>query len=65
MPPKDFRGCAENDNMACPTMIVVAAGKFTKGSPEGEAGNPGNERLQHDVTIAPFAIGRTEVAHDE
>jgi len=39
-----------------------AAGKFTVGSPETEAGRSINEKPQNAVTIAkPLAVGRTDV----
>jgi formylglycine-generating enzyme required for sulfatase activity len=47
-----FRECAQN----CPEMIVVPAGEFIMGSPDG------NERPQHKVTIRrPFAVSKFEV----
>jgi hypothetical protein len=60
-PGSNFKECANG----CPTMIVVPAGKFTMGSPEGETFEAG-ERPQHEVTIVkPFAIGRTDVTFAE
>jgi formylglycine-generating enzyme required for sulfatase activity len=56
-----FREC-EN----CPEMVVVPAGSFTMGSPEGELGSYGNESPQHIVTIGkPFAVGKTHVTRDQ
>jgi formylglycine-generating enzyme required for sulfatase activity len=57
-PGSDFMECA----FGCPTMIVVPAGKFTMGSPEGEKDRSDDEGPQHEVTITkPFAVGKTEV----
>ena len=48
----------------CPEMVVLPAGEFMMGSPEGKG--YGDERPQHLVTIAePFAVGRFEVTFDE
>jgi formylglycine-generating enzyme required for sulfatase activity len=61
-PGSDFKECA----IGCPTMVVVPAGKFTMGSPEGEQDRYSDEGPQHEVTIAkPFAVGRTEVTFAE
>ena len=53
-----FRDCD-----TCPEMVVLPAGKFTMGSPEGEkGGNDYFEGPQRQVTIAkPFAVGKYEV----
>jgi len=51
---------------ACPEMVVVPAGSFTMGSPEGEAGRNSWEGPQHEVTFAkPFAVGKFEVTVDQ
>jgi hypothetical protein len=40
-------------------VVVVPAGKFTMGSPEGERGLFGEKSPQHEVIIAkPFAVGK-------
>ena len=52
-----FRDCA-----TCPEMVVLPAGKFTMGSPEGERGRYDNEEPQRQVSIPkPFAVGKYEV----
>jgi formylglycine-generating enzyme required for sulfatase activity len=57
------------DHEAGSEMVVVPAGKFTMGSPEGNEGEQGPysaEGPQHEVTIAkPFAVGKTEVTFAE
>ncbi|MFO0645651.1 MAG: SUMF1/EgtB/PvdO family nonheme iron enzyme [Polyangiales bacterium] len=46
----------------CPDgMVYLAGGTFTMGSPEGEPGSNEDERPQHDVTLSPFCVDRTEV----
>ncbi|MDS4070594.1 MAG: bifunctional serine/threonine-protein kinase/formylglycine-generating enzyme family protein [Candidatus Competibacter sp.] len=48
-----------------PAMVVIPAGKFQMGSPEGEAGRDADER-QHSVKIEhPFAVGQYEVTVGE
>ena len=52
-----FRDCA-----TCPEMVVLPAGKFMMGSPEGERGRDDDEGPQSQVTIPePFAVGKYEV----
>jgi formylglycine-generating enzyme required for sulfatase activity len=52
----EFKECKNG----CPLMVVVPAGKFMMGSPEGQGDE--DERPQHEVMIAtPFAIGKYEV----
>ena len=54
---RSFRDCAD-----CPEMVVVPAGSFLMGSPEGEQGRFKNEGPQHKVQIPrALVIGRTEV----
>jgi formylglycine-generating enzyme required for sulfatase activity len=57
-----FQECAKD----CPLMVVILAGKFKMGSPEGETGRLPHEGPQHEVTIAkPFAVSKFEVTWDE
>ena len=60
--PQDvFKDCAK-----CPDMVVVPAGMFTMGSPEGEPGRASNEGPQRAISIGkPFAVGRFAVTFDE
>jgi len=56
----EFRECD-----TCQPMVVVPAGSFTMGSPEGEKERDG-EGPQHEVRIAqPFAVGKFAVTFDE
>jgi formylglycine-generating enzyme required for sulfatase activity len=56
-----FRDCPE-----CPEMVVVPAGDFMMGSPEGEDGRQTSENPQHKVTFAnQFAVGKFEVTFAE
>jgi formylglycine-generating enzyme required for sulfatase activity len=56
-----FRDCPD-----CPEMVVVPAGEFMMGSPDGEDGRRSDEGPVHRVWVRqPFAIGRYEVTFDE
>ena len=46
-------------------MVVIPAGVFTMGSPDGEAGRSNDEGPQHSVKVVSFALGRYEVTFDE
>jgi formylglycine-generating enzyme required for sulfatase activity len=46
-------------------MVPIKGGKFTIGSPEGEAERAGDEGPQREVTVAPFWMGKYEVTWDE
>ena len=48
-----------------PEMVVLPAGSFLMGSPEGEAGRSVHQGPQRQVTVAGFAIGRYPVTFDE
>jgi formylglycine-generating enzyme required for sulfatase activity len=55
-----FRDCDTH----CPEMIVVPAGEFVMGSPDGVGSK--QERPSHKVTIAkPFAVSKFEVTFEE
>ncbi|MBY0564002.1 MAG: SUMF1/EgtB/PvdO family nonheme iron enzyme [Hyphomonadaceae bacterium] len=45
----------------CPEMVVIDGGLFQMGSPSNEPGRNRDEGPQREVSIAPFAISRTEV----
>ncbi|MES1158381.1 MAG: SUMF1/EgtB/PvdO family nonheme iron enzyme [Terricaulis silvestris] len=55
-PGQGFRDCAD-----CPEMVVAPGGLFTMGSPAAEFGRNADEGPQHEVSIAPYAIGKSEV----
>ena len=42
-------------------MISLPLGVFTMGSPSTEVGRKGNEDRLERVTVAPFAISKTEI----
>jgi len=49
-----------------PELVVIPAGDFAMGSPEGEEGRYGDEGPRHEVTLARrFALGRYPVTFDE
>ena len=52
-------GTVIKDCDACPEMVAIPGGSFLMGSPPGQG--DADERPQRRVTIAPFAMGRTEV----
>ena len=52
------------DGSEGPALVVIPAGKFLMGSPEGEEGHGPDER-QHEVSVAAFALGRYEVTVGE
>jgi len=45
----------------CPEMVVLPGGLFTMGSPANEVGRRADEGPQREVSIAPFALSKTEV----
>jgi formylglycine-generating enzyme required for sulfatase activity len=55
-----FRDCAD-----CPEMVVIPAGSFVMGSPEGEKDRGTHEGPQRTVSISRFAAGKFEVTFDE
>ena len=54
--PVEFRDDLESGGQG-PVMVVIPAGRFLMGSPEGELERRDDER-QHEVQIAVFAIGK-------
>jgi formylglycine-generating enzyme required for sulfatase activity len=51
-PPSNMKpGSAFKDCSDCPDMVVVPAGRFMMGSPDGEEGRDASEGPQHTVTI--------------
>ncbi len=48
-----------------PEMVVLPAGAFQMGSPEGEKGRNSDEGPRHRVTVAAFALGRTETTYED
>ena len=60
-PGKTLRDCEQ-----CPEMVVVPAGSYMMGSPDGEEGRSSAEGPVHEVTIAtPLAVGKYEVTFAE
>jgi formylglycine-generating enzyme required for sulfatase activity len=60
-PHDGFRECSD-----CPEMIVVPAGNFMMGSPDGQGDSSGREYPLHPVTIASrFAAGKFELTFGE
>jgi len=61
-PGQSFNDCVRD----CPEMVVIPAGSFAMGSPQGEPGRKRTEAPQHTVTIAkPFAVSKFEVTFAE
>jgi formylglycine-generating enzyme required for sulfatase activity len=51
-PPSNMKpGSAFKDCSDCPDMVVVPAGRFMMGSPDGEEGRDASEGPQHTITI--------------
>jgi sulfatase modifying factor 1 len=53
---QSFRDCPD-----CPEMVALPGGPFTMG--DASPGADQDEQPVHEVTIARFAVGRTEVTH--
>ena len=49
----------------CPTMVVIEAGTFLQGSPEGEPESGSEERPTREVNIQTFAMAQTTVTVDQ
>lgn len=45
-------------------MVPIPGGKFSMGSPDGEAGHRADEGPQHEVEISPFWMGKYEMTWD-
>jgi formylglycine-generating enzyme required for sulfatase activity len=57
----EFKECED-----CPAMIVIPAGSFTMGSPDGSQDRYPDEGPQRLVTIAqPFAVSKFAVTYDQ
>ncbi|MFO1433476.1 MAG: SUMF1/EgtB/PvdO family nonheme iron enzyme [Candidatus Competibacteraceae bacterium] len=52
------------DGSQGPLMVVIPGGRFLMGSPPDEPGRSEDER-QHEVEVAPFAIGKYAVTFEE
>jgi sulfatase modifying factor 1 len=59
-PGKIFRDCK-----SCPEMRVIYSGRFDMGSPESEDGRGDDEGPVHRVTVAAFALGKTEITRGQ
>ena len=46
-------------------MIAIPGGTFVQGSPAGETGRNADEGPAHQVKIAPFWMGKTEITWDQ
>ena len=55
-----FRDCE-----GCPEMTVLAGGLFSMGSPASETGRGRDEGPLHEVSLAPFAMGKYEVTFSQ
>jgi formylglycine-generating enzyme required for sulfatase activity len=55
-----FKDCAD-----CPEMVVIPAGSFDMGSPDGEAGRLDWEGPVHRVNVRAFALGRTHITRGQ
>lgn len=53
-----FRECGE-----CPEMVVIPAGEFAMGSPEGKGDDA--EKPRHPVKVSRYALGRYEVTQGQ
>jgi len=60
-PGESFKDCPD-----CPEMVVVPAGSFIMGSPEGEPEHDGSAEPQHQVTFnKPIAVARFPITFME
>ena len=59
-------GTVFSDCEGCPQVVVIPAGEFIMGSPDGDDISDRDEHPQHQVTVSrAFAIGRFEVTAAE
>lgn len=63
--PTHVPGYTFTDCEGCPEVTVLAGGLFVMGSPATEAGRGRDEGPQHEVSLAPFAIGKYEVTFQQ
>jgi formylglycine-generating enzyme len=57
---KVFRDCA-----SCPDMVVIPSGSFVMGSPDTEAGRADDEGPVHQVNVASFALGKSQITRGQ
>lgn len=55
-----FRDCPD-----CPEMVAIPAGSFDMGSPDSEDGRDKDEEPVHQVTVASFALSKTEITRGQ
>ena len=63
--PKLAPGDMFQDCDVCPKMVIVPGGSFLMGSPKDEVGRDTDEGPPHKVSIASFALGKSEVTRRE
>ena len=54
-----------SDCPSCPKMAVIPSGSFYMGSPAAEIGRKKDEDPVHQVSIASFALGKTEITRGQ
>ena len=59
-PGKILRDCPD-----CPEMVIIPAGSFEMGSPDSEKGRDKDEGPVHQVSIASFALSKTEITRGQ
>jgi formylglycine-generating enzyme required for sulfatase activity len=57
---KIFRDCP-----SCPEMVIIPSGSLAMGSPGSESGRGKDEGPVHQVNIATFALGKTEITRGQ
>ena len=60
-PARPQAGSTLRDCANCPEMVVIPGGLFVMGSAASERGRAADEGPTREVSIAPFAVSRTEV----